>query len=118
MKNNSRVDFIYFPFLKEHSNHEVARKQMKGSSGMVSFRLKGNRASVDRFFSNLRIFALAESLGGVESLACYPFTMTHKAIPDAEKIQIGITETLIRLSVGLEDVEDLLDDLKNALNRS
>jgi cystathionine gamma-synthase/cystathionine gamma-lyase len=82
---------------------------------MVSFAAKGGRPTVDRFFSRLKVFLLAESLGGVESLACYPTTMTHHAIPEAEKHAIGITDSLVRLSVGIEAAEDLVEDLEHAL---
>jgi cystathionine beta-lyase/cystathionine gamma-synthase len=82
---------------------------------MISFRIKGGRKAVDAFYEKVHLFALAESLGGVESLTCYPFTMTHGTIPVAEKLRIGITEDLIRLSVGIEDARDLLADLERAL---
>jgi cystathionine beta-lyase len=109
------VDAVYFPGRPEHPNHEVALRQMRGMGGMVSFTLSGGRPAVDRFFSRLRVFCLAESLGGVESLACYPTTMTHHAIPEADKKAIGITDHLVRLSVGIEAEEDLLEDLERAL---
>lgn len=116
LKDHRRVGQVFFPGLPEHLNYEVAQKQMRGQSGMVSFKLRGGRAEVDRFFSKIRVFILAESLGGVESLACYPYTMTHHAIPEEEKQKIGITENLVRLSVGIEAIEDLLEDLEQALN--
>ena len=83
---------------------------------MVSFTIVGGRSEVDRFFASLRVFKLAESLGGVESLACHPYTMTHGAVPDEEKRRIGVTENLISLSVGIEAVEDLIADLDQAFH--
>jgi cystathionine beta-lyase/cystathionine gamma-synthase len=109
------VSQVYFPGLPQHPGHEIAKRQMRGWSGMVSLRLAGGRPAVDRFVERLKLFALAESLGGVESLVCYPYTMTHAAIPEAEKARIGITVDLVRLSVGIEDVEDLIADLEQAL---
>ncbi len=111
-----KVDHVWFPGLESHPGHALARRQMSGWSGMVSFRIRGGRAAVDRFAERLEVFALAESLGGVESLCCYPYTMTHGAIPDAEKDRIGIGADLVRLSVGLEDVDDLVADVRQALD--
>ena len=88
---------------------------MRGFGGMVSFAFEGTRADVDVFVRHLRVFQLAESLGGVESLCCHPATMTHGAIPKAERERRGVTETLLRLSVGIEDVSDLIADLDQAL---
>ncbi|UCF66615.1 MAG: cystathionine gamma-synthase [Acidobacteriota bacterium] len=110
-----RVGRVFYPGLPDHPGHEIAGRQMTGYSGMVSFTLAGGRSAVDRFFGRLEIFTLAESLGGVESLTCHPFTMTHGAIPAEEKLKIGITEDLVRLSLGIEAVEDLLEDLDRAL---
>jgi cystathionine beta-lyase/cystathionine gamma-synthase len=110
-----KVGQVFFPGLPGHPGYEIARRQMRGQAGMVSVRVAGGRAAAERFLSRLEIFTLAESLGGVESLACYPFTMTHGAIPAEEKERIGITEDLVRLSVGLEAAEDLVGDLEQAL---
>lgn len=115
LDSHPKVSQVFFPGLPTHPGHEIAKRQMHGWSGMVSFRVDGGRAAVDRFVEKLRIFALAESLGGVESLVCYPYTMTHAAIPATEKARIGITEDLVRLSVGIEDIEDLISDLEQAL---
>lgn len=111
-----RVERVFFPGLPDHPGHEIALRQMRGVPGMISFRIRGGRTAVDRFFERVHLFALAESLGGVESLTCYPFTMTHGAIPADEKVKIGITEDLIRLSVGIETLDDLLSDLDHALS--
>jgi cystathionine beta-lyase/cystathionine gamma-synthase len=110
------VSKVWFPGLKDHPGHEIAARQMSGWSGMVSFRAAGGPDVAHRVADRLRIFALAESLGGVESLCCYPYTMTHGAIPDAEKDRIGISADLLRLSVGLEDADDLIEDVKQALD--
>ena len=106
---------VYYPGLPDHPDHALAKQQMRGFGGMVSFAFEGTRADVDVFVRNLRVFQLAESLGGVESLCCHPATMTHGAIPKAERERRGVTETLLRLSVGIEDVSDLIADLDQAL---
>lgn len=115
LTTHKAVERVYFPGLPEHPGFAVAKRQMRGFSGMVSFTLAGGRAAVDRCVSRLQIFTLAESLGGVESLCCYPATMTHAAIPPAEREALGITDNLLRLSVGIEDVGDLQTDLTRAL---
>lgn len=111
-----KVDNVYWPGLESHPNHAVAKEQMRGFGGMISFSLKGN--SIDDAQNVLRkvnVFALAESLGGVESLIGHPATMTHAAIPKEEREKTGIVDSLIRLSVGVEDSEDIINDLKQAL---
>ncbi len=115
LQSHPRAEAVFFPGLPGHPGHEVALRQMRGMGGMVSFRVAGGRPAAERFLARLRVFTLAESLGGVESLACHPFTMTHAAIPREEKERVGITENLVRLSVGIEDAEDLLADLEQAL---
>ncbi len=108
---------VYYPGLKTHPAHELADSQMYGFGGMVSFELKGGRPAADAFFKKLKIFMLAESLGGVESLACYPATMTHAAIPEKDRLKRGITAGLVRLSAGIENSDDLINDLERALKR-
>lgn len=111
------VDNVYWPGFKTHPNHELANKQMRGFGGMISFSLKGNKLEdAHKVVSKVKIFALAESLGGVESLIGHPATMTHAAIPKDEREKTGIVDSLIRLSVGIEDADDLIADLKQALN--
>ena len=101
---------------KTHPNHEIAKTQMDNFGGMVSFNIKGNRLEdAITVVSNMHYFTLAESLGGVESLCGHPASMTHAAIPKAEREKTGVVDSLIRLSVGIEDVTDLIDDLKQAL---
>lgn len=106
---------VYYPGLETHPSHALADRQMDGFGGMVSFELKGGRAAAEAFFRKLKIFVLAESLGGVESLACYPSTMTHAAIPERDRLKRGITAGLVRLSAGIENSDDLIKDLDRAL---
>ncbi len=115
LRGHRRVSRVYYPGLAEHPQHDLARRQMAGFGGIVTCELAGGEEAVRRFFRHLRIFALAESLGGVESLACHPTTMTHAALPVGERLRRGITPGLVRLSVGIEDVDDLLADLDHAL---
>jgi len=114
--NHGKVKEVYYPGLESHPNHDVAKKQMSDFGGMVSFRLKDeSQAAAFNFLENTKVFTLAESLGGVESLVNHPTTMTHASIPEPERLKIGITDSLIRLSVGIEDIDDLLADLKQAI---
>ena len=116
LDKHSKVEKVYYPGLESHPNHKVAKKQMKGFGGMLSFRLKDNsRKATFKLLENLKVFTLAESLGGVESLANHPATMTHASIPESERLKIGITDALIRLSVGVEDKDDLIEDLERVL---
>lgn len=110
-----QVERVYYPGLEDHPSHALAQKQMSGFGGMISFELAGGYPAVERFFSRLKVFVLAESLGGVESLACYPPQMTHASLPPEERQRRGIRDNLIRLSVGIEHVSDLEQDLRGAL---
>jgi len=115
LNNHEMVEKVYWPGLDSHKNHDVAKKQMSGFGGMLSFRIKDfNKEQTIKFLEKLHLFTLAESLGGVESLCGHPATMTHASIPAKEREKSGVTDSLIRLSVGIEDVDDLIDDLKNA----
>ena len=115
LNDHKMVEKVYWPGLKSHKNHEVAKKQMSDFGGMLSFRIKDyNKEQTIKFLEKLHLFTLAESLGGVESLCGHPATMTHASIPKEEREKSGVTDSLIRLSVGIEDVNDLIDDLKNA----
>lgn len=117
LEQHARVTGVYYPGLASNPYHLLARKQMTGYSGMVSFRLlQGDRKTANAFFGKLNIISLAESLGGVESLICYPSAMTHGSIPEELRHAIGVTDDLIRLSVGLEDADDLIEDLSQALD--
>jgi len=111
---NRRVQRVYYPGLPSHPQHELARRQMKGFGGMISIEL-GDAAFARRFVERTRIFALAESLGGVESLIGHPASMTHASVPREMRERMGLTDSLVRLSVGIEDVEDLIGDLDQAL---
>ncbi len=113
-----QIERVYFPGLASHTGHALATQQMRGFSGMVSFVLRGGRPAVEKFVTGLQLFSLAESLGGVESLCCYPTLMTHAAVPPAEREKIGIVDGLLRLSVGIEDTDDLVEDLARALSRA
>jgi len=110
------VDRVIYPGLPSHPQYNIAKKQMKGAGGIITFFLKGGIAQARQFLEKLTIFALAESLGAVESLVDHPAIMTHASVPKEEREKLGITDSLIRLSVGIEDIEDLLEDLRYALS--
>lgn len=117
LESHPKVKEVFYPGLKSHPNYKVAKKQMRSFGGMLSFKLKDDsQKAAFELLENLKVFTLAESLGGVESLANHPSTMTHASIPEPERLKIGITESLIRLSVGIEAIEDLIEDLKRVLN--
>ena len=116
LSEHPRVEKVYYPGLPSHPDHELARRQMSGFGGMVSFQFKGSYADVTQMVRRFQVFALAESLGGVESLVCHPASMTHASIPRELREARGLTDTLLRLSVGIEDVEDLLADLEQVLS--
>ena len=116
LEAHPKVDKVLHPALKSHPQHQVALKQTYGHSGIMSFYLKnGNLESSAKFLQALNFFTLAESLGGYESLAELPSVMTHASVPQAQRVELGISDALIRLSVGLEDANDLIEDLKQAL---
>ena len=116
LKNHPKVDKVYWPGFEDHPNHAIAKKQMRDYGGMISFTLVGNKeADAKKVMESFHLFALAESLGGVESLCGHPASMTHASIPKEEREKVGLVESLIRLSVGVEDAEDLKNDLANAL---
>tara|TARA_B100001287_G_scaffold124309_1_gene104769 strand:- start:910 stop:2049 length:1140 start_codon:yes stop_codon:yes gene_type:complete len=116
LSQHNKVDKVYWPGLESHTNHDIASEQMDGYGGMVSFNLKGNRIDdAFKIVSSTKYFTLAESLGGVESLCGHPATMTHAAIPKKEREITGVVDSLIRLSIGIEDAEDLIIDLEQAM---
>lgn len=116
LSTHPKIEQVYYPGLPQHKNHAIAAKQMRAFGGMLSFSLKGDRLEdVKSFLEKVRLFSLAESLGGVESLCGHPATMTHASIPKEEREKAGLKDSLIRLSIGVEDVEDLIEDLKQAL---
>ena len=116
LSEQSNVAQVFYPGLENHAGHEIARRQQRGFGGMVSFEIEGGEPAVRAFVENLSYFSLAESLGGVESLVCHPASMTHAPVSEERKAAAGVTPTLIRLSVGLELVDDLVTDLRHALD--
>lgn len=116
LRNHPGISKVFWCGFSDHPNHAIARQQMKGFGGMMSFELKDNRPeNVTRVLSSTHLFSLAESLGGVESLINHPATMTHASIPREERIKNGLTDSLIRISVGIEDADDLIEDLNKAI---
>ena len=118
LRNNRKVSKVYWPGFDDHPNHAIAKKQMRAFGGMISFELgNDNIDEAKRVMSSTKLFSLAESLGGVESLINHPATMTHASIPREERIKNGLGDSLIRLSVGIEDADDLIDDLQQAIGK-
>jgi cystathionine beta-lyase/cystathionine gamma-synthase len=116
LRNHSKVETVYWCGFEDHPGYAVARKQMRDFGGMMSFTLKDDSVeNARRVLSSTKVFALAESLGGIESLINHPASMTHASIPREERIKNGLSDSLIRLSVGIEDAEDLIDDLYQAI---
>uniref|UniRef100_A0A8C7R5I2 Cystathionine gamma-lyase n=1 Tax=Oncorhynchus mykiss TaxID=8022 RepID=A0A8C7R5I2_ONCMY len=116
LEADPRVDRVIFPGLPSHPQHELMKRQCTGCPGMITFYIKGKLENATTFLSSLKMFALAESLGGYESLAEHPAIMTHASVPESDRAALGISDTLIRLSVGLEDEQDIIEDLEQALN--
>ena len=117
LENNQNINRVYYPGLKSHPHYELAKKQMKGFGAMLSFDYKNNTPeTATKILENTHYFSLAESLGGVESLIGHPATMTHASVPWEERQKVGLTDSLIRVSVGVEDVDDLIEDLEQAIN--
>ncbi len=116
LASHPKVTQVHYPGLTSHPQHALAKKQMRGFGGLISFEL-GSLENATTLLNNVRLMALAESLGGVETLIGHPATMTHASVPPDRRIQIGITDDLVRVSVGIEDVEDLKEDLAQALDR-
>jgi len=115
LASHPKIEKVYWPGFEDHPNHEIAKTQMKDFGGMVSFTTRGNYEEAIKIVENLKLFTLAESLGGVESLAGHPASMTHASIPKEEREKTGVVDSLIRLSVGIEDEDDLIADLKQAI---
>lgn len=115
LRGHSKVKRVFYPGLDSHPGHDIARRQMKGFGGVVSFELNGGAEAVTNFLRRIKVFSLAESLGGVVSLAEHPATMTHASMPKEHREKVGITDELIRLSVGLENIDDLIEDIGQAL---
>ncbi|MCB9887855.1 MAG: cystathionine gamma-synthase [Planctomycetes bacterium] len=117
LEGHRKVERVHYPWLKSHPTHRIAKKQMRAGGGMVSVELKASVAKAKRFLADLQVFSLAESLGGVESLVDHPASMTHASIPAAARRKAGLGDGLVRLSVGIEDLDDLVADLEQALRR-
>jgi cystathionine beta-lyase/cystathionine gamma-synthase len=116
LRQHPKVGKVYWPGFEDHPNHAIAKKQMRGYGGMISFELKNDSVEeARRVLSSTKVFSLAESLGGVESLINHPASMTHASIPREERIKNGLSDSLIRLSVGIEDADDLIEDLAKAI---
>jgi cystathionine beta-lyase len=115
LAKHPKVKEVFYPGLESHPQYLIAKKQMKGFGGMLSFIPKGNGDYASRIIDRLKVFKLAPSLGGVESLATQPWTLSHYYVPKAERVKAGILDELIRLSIGIEDADDLIADLKQAL---
>jgi cystathionine beta-lyase/cystathionine gamma-synthase len=115
LAEHPRVEKVYYPGLPSHPDYELAKRQMSGFGGMVSFQYRGTYSDIAQLVRRFNVFALAESLGGVESLVCHPASMTHGSIPKEIRESRGLTDTLLRLSVGIEDIEDIIGDLEQAL---
>ncbi|MBM4065696.1 MAG: cystathionine gamma-synthase [Planctomycetes bacterium] len=115
LENHPKVRKVIYPGLKSHPQHELAKKQMTGFGGIVTFFIKGGLEAARKFLERVKVFSLAESLGGVESLIEHPAIMTHASLPKEVREKIGISDELIRVSVGIENIDDLIDDLKNAV---
>jgi cystathionine gamma-lyase len=117
LEKHEKVEKVVYPGLKSHPQHEIAKTQMRGFGGMITFYLKGGLEQSRVFLENLKVFTLAESLGGVESLAEHPALMTHASVAPEIRKELNIADNMIRLSVGVEDIKDLIDDVKNALEK-
>jgi cystathionine gamma-lyase len=117
LESHPKVARVVYPGLKSHPQHDLAQKQMSGYGGMITFFIKGGMAASRKFLESVQVFALAESLGGVESLIEHPAIMTHASVPADQRAKLGIDDSLIRLSVGIEDIQDLLADLKQAFEQ-
>ena len=113
LANQRKVQKVYYPGLPDHPQHDLARRQMNGFGSMISFEL-GSKENAKKFLDRVRLCSLAESLGGVETLISHPETMTHASVPIETRQRLGITSGLVRISVGIEDIEDLIADLENA----
>jgi len=118
LEAHDKIEKVIYPGLESHPQHDLAKKQMSGFGGMITFYIKGGLAEARKFLESVKVFSLAESLGGVESLIEHPAIMTHASVPIKMREKLGISDTLIRLSVGIEDLDDLKSDLNCALNQS
>jgi cystathionine gamma-lyase/cystathionine beta-lyase len=118
LEKHPKIKRVFYPGLKSHPHYKIAKKQMNGYSGIVSFEIVGGKKAIESFLRKVKVFSLAESLGGVDSLVEHPATMSHAAMPESFRKKVGITEDLIRLSIGLENIDDLREDLEQALEHA
>jgi len=118
LKDHDAIDAVYFPGFEDHPGHAIAKKQQAGFGAMLSFEVKGGEAAIEKLFANLSLLTLAQSLGGVESLISHPATMTHAGMEEAARLEAGITNSLVRISVGIEEVADIVADLTHGLAKS
>ena len=118
LKDHDAIKVVYYPGFVDHPGHDIAKKQQAGFGAMLSFEIKGGVGAVKKLFNHLTLFTLAQSLGGVESLISHPPTMTHAGMEEAARLEAGITDSLVRVSVGIEDIEDILADLAYGLEQS
>ena len=118
LEKHPKIKRVFYPGLKSHPHYKIAKKQMNGYSGIVSFEIVGGKKAIESFLRKVKVFSLAESLGGVDSLVEHPATMSHAAMPESFREKVGITEDLIRLSIGLENIDDLREDLEQALEHA
>jgi len=118
LEKHPKVERVFYPGLRSHPGHEIAIRQMEGFGGVVSFEIEGGTEAANSFLRSVSIFSLAESLGGVDSLVEHPATMSHASMPEDVRRDVGITDGLIRLSVGLESIDDLIEDLEQALKHA
>jgi cystathionine gamma-lyase len=112
-----KIEKVFHPSLSSHENHEVALRQSYGHSGILSFKIKGRFEDAKKFFKSLKLIMVAQSLGGVETNAAFPWTMSHSDMPEEQRLAAGVTENLVRLSIGLEDIQELIEDLDQSLNQ-
>jgi cystathionine beta-lyase/cystathionine gamma-synthase len=116
LEDNSKIKRVYYPGLPNHPQYDIAKKQMQGFGSMIAFEVKGGLAAISKMFDNLELVKLATSLGGVDTIATIPCISTHGGLTKEQQLAMGITENLVRASIGIEDSEDLLEDFKNALS--
>ena len=117
LEDEAGAEFVRYPFLESHPQHKIAKKQMSGGSGIVTADLGISLEKTLQLLESLRFFPKAESLGGIESLCCHPASMTHASVPRETRLQVGITDSLVRFSVGIENVEDLISDVRQGLSQ-
>lgn len=117
LESHPKIEKVFHPSLKSHEKHEIALKQSYGHSGIFSFYLKGSFEQSEKFFKSLELILVAQSLGGVETIVSFPWAMSHSDMPEKQRIDVGVTQTLVRCSVGLEDISEIIGDLEQALKQ-